>query len=509
MKISEAKNQVKNAIIAYMKRDEYGRLLIPQQRQRPIFLLGAPGLGKTNIIEQLAAEMELPLVSYSMTHHTRQSAIGLPFIANKTFEGREYRTTEYTLSEIIASVLDTIERTGKKEGILFLDEINCVSETLSPAMLQFLQYKVFGQHKVPEGWVIVTAGNPAEFNDQARVFDMVTLDRVKKVEVDISVDAWLEYANATTVHPAIVAFISIYKNMLMKVEKGVDGMHVVTPRSWVDLSDMLKIYESTGLTVDDDLLGQYLQDAEINRQFAAYYELFKKYRSDYGLDDIFGGKWSPAIAKRAGEAAFDEHISLLNMMLERAFELTGDVIRNERINKGFIDALGNARRRMTAAASTADQLHDTIVAIADELKEGIARKHAGNMISSDDEEVELGIVRTLLDNAAAEDFPALIKVYEKESKRLKKLGEESSKKLDASFVFLEEAFGPKAQEVLIYSTSLTQNKASSKFLKDYGCKKYFENIGGLQLYARNNEVLDELKELEQQQLEFDTSTASA
>ena len=49
-------------------------------RQRPLFLQGAPGLGKTAIMEQVASELDIALVSYSMTHHTRQSAIGLPFL---------------------------------------------------------------------------------------------------------------------------------------------------------------------------------------------------------------------------------------------------------------------------------------------------------------------------------------------------------------------------------------------------------------------------------------------
>lgn len=53
-----------------------------------------------------------------------------------------------------------IEKTGNPEGILFLDEVNCVSETLAPAMLQFLQYKVFARHRIPDGWIVVTAGNP-------------------------------------------------------------------------------------------------------------------------------------------------------------------------------------------------------------------------------------------------------------------------------------------------------------------------------------------------------------
>mgnify|MGYP002228177914 CR=1 FL=1 len=103
--------------------------------------MGPPGIGKTAIMEQIAQELDVCLVSYSMTHHTRQSALGLPFIEKKVFNRKEYQVSEYTMSEIIASVYETMEATGKKEGILFLDEINCVSETLAPSMLQFLQYK--------------------------------------------------------------------------------------------------------------------------------------------------------------------------------------------------------------------------------------------------------------------------------------------------------------------------------------------------------------------------------
>ena len=82
-----------------------------------------------------------------MTHHTRQSALGLPYIVEKEYGGEKFQVSEYTMSEIIAAVYEVMEDTGIREGILFLDEINCVSETLAPAMLQFLQYKTFGQHK--------------------------------------------------------------------------------------------------------------------------------------------------------------------------------------------------------------------------------------------------------------------------------------------------------------------------------------------------------------------------
>ena len=160
MNIKQAKEQIKNAMTAYFTKDEMGHYVIPIQRQRPVFLIGAPGIGKTAIMEQIAQELDVALLSYSMTHHTRQSALGLPFISHKVYDGVAYDISEYTMSEIIASVYDLMEETGKREGILFLDEINCVSETLSPIMLQFLQYKVFGRHRVPDGWIVVTAGNP-------------------------------------------------------------------------------------------------------------------------------------------------------------------------------------------------------------------------------------------------------------------------------------------------------------------------------------------------------------
>lgn len=125
MNIREAKQQIKNAMVAYFAKDEFGNYLLPPERQRPVFLLGAPGIGKTAIMEQIAQELEVGFVSYSMTHHTRQSALGLPFIATKTYDGVEYQVSEYTMSEIIASVYEAMEATGRREGILFLDEINC------------------------------------------------------------------------------------------------------------------------------------------------------------------------------------------------------------------------------------------------------------------------------------------------------------------------------------------------------------------------------------------------
>ena len=200
MNIKRAKEEIEHTVKAYLAKDALGEYAIPAIRQRPILLMGPPGIGKTQVMEQAARECGVALVAYTITHHTRQSAVGLPFIRQRNYGGRDVSVTEYTMSEIIASVYAKMEATGLKEGILFIDEINCVSETLAPTMLQFLQCKTFGNQAVPAGWVIVAAGNPPEYNKSVRDFDIVTLDRVRRMDIEPDLPVWKDYARAAH-HP--------------------------------------------------------------------------------------------------------------------------------------------------------------------------------------------------------------------------------------------------------------------------------------------------------------------
>ena len=314
MNIKQAKEHIKNSVQLYLKKDEYGEYRIPVVRQRPIFLLGSPGIGKTAIMEQIAQELGIALVSYSMTHHTRQSALGLPFITHKNYKGFEFDISEYTMSEIIASVYEVMEQSGIEEGILFLDEINCVSETLAPSMLQFLQYKVFGRHRVPDGWVIVTAGNPPEYNKSVREFDVVTMDRMKLVEVEADYATWKEYALRQGIHSAVTTYLDMKKNDFYRVETTVGGKSYVTARGWEDLSAMMLLCEEEKLAVDETLVAQYLHNDKIVKEFTAYYELYNKYKREYKVEEILAGQYSAQVVERARIAKFDERLSLLGML---------------------------------------------------------------------------------------------------------------------------------------------------------------------------------------------------
>ena len=325
MNIQEAKEEIIRTVRSYTARNADGTYIIPSIRQRPMLLIGPPGIGKTAIMEQAAQTCGVGLVAYTITHHTRQSAIGLPVIREKEYGGRKYSVTEYTMSEIIASVYDCMERTGLREGILFIDEINCVSETLAPAMLEFLQNKTFGVHKVPEGWIIAAAGNPPGYNKSVREFDVVTLDRVRVLHVEQDLDVWLSYAAQHRIHPIIMAYLQIRKNDFYRIEDSLDGPSFVTARGWEDLSVMLRSYEMQGYPVDAAFVQEFLQHGRTASDFEAYYKLYARYKDDYQISRILNGTAAredagtaadDILLKRASRAPYEERITLINLLAD-------------------------------------------------------------------------------------------------------------------------------------------------------------------------------------------------
>jgi len=502
MNIKQAKEQIQNAMKAYFTKDSFGNYIIPIERQRPVFLMGPPGIGKTAIMEQVASELGVGLVSYSMTHHTRQSALGLPFIEKKVYGGVEYSVSEYTMSEIIASVYDMMERTGLKEGILFLDEINCVSETLAPAMLQFLQYKIFGRHRVPEGWIVVTAGNPPEYNNSVREFDIVTWDRLKRVDVEPDYEVWKEYAYKKGIHAAILTYLDIKKSDFYKIETTVDGKTFVTARGWSDLSDMMRLYEQHGITIDEKLVVQYLQNRKIAKEFAIYYDLFNKYKSDYQVDKILAGKTSGEIKARAKAAKFDERLALLGLLLDAITGELKQVSLSEQALTELLNALKNVRLELTKPKTDAvASVQKQIAALEQKIQTG----KLASTLSSDAEfacrsaVAAMEAMAAMVKEAASADGTAAFKLlkaeFDKRTKELKKQADTAGKQLSNVFTFCEEVFD-EGQEMLILVTELTISYYGARFISRYGCKEYFNHNKELLFYERQKEIIRELETLE-------------
>lgn len=502
MNIKQAKEYIKNSVNLYLKKDEFGEYRVPVVRQRPIFLLGAPGIGKTAIMEQIAQEMGIALVAYSMTHHTRQSALGLPFITEKTYGEKNVSVSEYTMSEIIASIYDTMEASGMKEGILFLDEINCVSETLAPSMLQFLQYKVFGRHAVPEGWVIVTAGNPPEYNKSVREFDVVTMDRLKVLEVEPDLRIWREYAVERRIHSAILNYLDLKKDQFYCMEMTTKGRSYVTARGWEDLSEILQLYEEEQLPVDETLVGQYLRNERVVKEFTAYYDLYNKYKKDYHIADILNGKPSVQAIARAKEAAFDERLSLLGMLLDKVQADMKEVMEQA----AFLSDLKNPLKAIGAAAaeSQVGQILTMLEKQAEGRKKLLENLQNANSLSDADRKKHRSVVRFLEESRkemtvgafvkGGEGYDYLKEKYGRQVARLKQETEKTQQELHALFAFAEEAFA-EGNEMLILVTELTVNNASAQFIAAFGSPDYRRHSDELMLSERSDELKAQIAEL--------------
>lgn len=499
MNIKRVKEEIKNTVQAYLTKDSMGNYKIPVIRQRPILLMGPSGIGKTAIMEQVARECGVGLVSYTITHHTRQSAIGLPFIHKKTYGGKEYSVTEYTMSEIIAAVYEKMEATGLKEGILFIDEINCVSETLAPAMLQFLQCKTFGSHQVPEGWLIVAAGNPPEYNKSVREFDIVTLDRMKKIDVKEDFLVWKEYAYRQFIHGAILSYLEIKKENFYSIQTTVDGKIFVTARGWEDLSELMRIYEELELPVDEGVIYQYIQHQKIAKDFANYLDLYNKYKNIYHVEEILKGNLSQKAISKLEEAPFDERLSVLGLILSRMSENFAGVYEADLYITQLHEILKRVKEEIFVTNSPIEILVGKKEAFEAELEQ---QKRAGLIDQKKEKSKRLVLdtldlyIQKLKEErilAGEEAFAYIKGLFSKDLESRKEKLEHCSSSLEYAFDFVEKVFGEN-QEMVIFITELTMNYYSMNFIRQYGCERYYQYNQELLFHEKQRQLLQEIQD---------------
>lgn len=499
MNIKQAKEEIKHTVQAYLSKDAFGEYKIPAVRQRPVLLIGPPGIGKTQIMEQIARECEIGLVAYTITHHTRQSAVGLPFIKEEQYDGKTYSVTEYTMSEIIASVYRKIEEGGRKEGILFIDEINCVSETLAPTMLQFLQCKTFGNQAVPEGWIIAAAGNPPEYNKSVRDFDMVTLDRVRCMNIEADLGVWKEYAREKRLNSAILSYLELRPKNFYRVEADVDGLQFVTARGWEDLSNLMDVYEELGIPVDEEIIHEFLRHEDVAEDVSAYFDLYKKYQDDYGIAEILEGKVRPSVYARIDQAAFDERLSVVNLLLDGVSNVFYQIQREREITDAWYDFLKEYRQKLKNSLQ-AKGIFETILAektASDEQneKQQFVSKAQSDRARSLNEKLKecakkivaeetINIEETALFALAKEPFDA-------QCEKLQSLENQGIETLEHAFTFMEQAFSD-GQEMVVFVTELTITPEIAVFLSEHRIERYETYKNQLLIGTKRAEILSEI-----------------
>lgn len=494
--IAQAKEEIIHTVQAYTAKDEKGNYKIPLVCQRPMLLMGPPGIGKTAIMKQIAREEKIGLVEYTLTHHTRQSAVGLPILKKKNFGGKEYTVTEYTMSEIIASVYQCMEQQQVSEGILFLDEINCVSETLAPTMLQFLQNKTFGTHRLPPGWVIVAAGNPERYNKSVREFDMVTLDRVRSMEIEADYKVWRAYAQKRQIHTAVLAYLDLKQENFYQIREKQEGSCFVTARGWEDLSRILQVYEELEIPVTKELAEEYIRDGEIAADFAGFYQLCRKYEKEWEPDRLFSleNRENPTEkAKLLEGAGLDEKLLLMNGLEQGLTERVKTCLLEKAYMNGIYEELARIKKEAAGGRAFDEILESCICG----KKERDAILKDQGLLSGEEWEIRKRVTRWLQEKrqerkllegqTEAPGFPWLKETFYRETLKLKRAEEEVKDALEYSITFMKEVCA-KGQELALFLTHLSGNEEIMAFIRQHGCETYLKE-GEILLASEAEEAL--------------------
>ena len=254
--------------------------------------------------------------------------------------------------------------------------------------------------------------------------------------------------------------------------------------------------------IAEPMIGQYVQDPKIAKNFANYYDLFNKYKSDYQVDSILSGKAGEKIVSRAKDAKFDERLSLLGLMMDALTAELKKVLDGEELLNELLMDLKNARLLLARPTAKVEDVIGKLILERDEKitngkKSGALSQAKIDLMKESNLALEAMLVKVTEEKAVAGD--AVFQVMKKEFDQLKKSLTKSAKKagesLEHSIHFCEDAFG-EGQELLILITELTVNPYGAKYISHYGCESYFKHNKDLLFYERQKEIIGALEQVD-------------
>lgn len=242
---------------------------------RPVFIWGAPGIGKSSIVEQFAASLGLECVSLLGSQLAPEDIIGVPQIA----DGKSVFCPPRSIAR-------------ETPYCLFLDELNACSHEVQKAFYSLIHDRRIGEYRLPEGSIIIGAGNRAQDNAIVKPMSSALINRMFHVEMKASHRDWLEWAGTHNIHPHILEYIGLRPDHLWHQPPKTEEPFS-TPRSWHILSDAMHSY---GESMTDAQL-EVLASGCLTPQHAVQFRAFiKQIHNRYALAKIIEGeqKWPAA-----------------------------------------------------------------------------------------------------------------------------------------------------------------------------------------------------------------------
>lgn len=325
-----------------------------------------------------------------------------------------------------------------------------------------------------------------------RQFDAVMLDRLKVIRVEPDLDVWKAHAVQEGIHGAILSFLTLNGDAFYSVTSQIGFKQVVTPRSWEDLSVMLAACETIGETVDLPLIEQYLQNDEIARNFAAYYELYRRYREIYRVDQILAGVWSSDLIEQAAATSFETRIGLSELFSDTLLARLRAAMRQQDALKALVPTL-NQLRQITDGAALSDALTHCRQDIQKKLDRGMMERETQQILLQ--QRNFLSRYQEISCTEGAHTFDAIKAAFDRDVMQLQKDTCVLRQSVEHALRFTAEAFGQK-NELLLLLLALTHDPASMRFISQFGCDAYFLYSKELLPSADRRELLHEIDRLE-------------
>ena len=202
-------------------------------KNRPVFLWGAPGVGKSDVVRQIAEDSKLELRDVRLSLLDPIDLKGFPTID----------AVKKNMKWLPADFLPT-----KGKGILFLDEMNSAPQSVQAAAYQLVLNRKIGEYKLPDGWSVLAAGNRASDRSVVHAMPAALANRFVHLDFDINVDDWSHWAMDNEIHLDVRAFIRFRPNLLHSFDANTNPRAFPTPRSWAFVNDIYK----NNLPADDE-----------------------------------------------------------------------------------------------------------------------------------------------------------------------------------------------------------------------------------------------------------------
>ena len=185
----------------------------------PVMLCGPPGVGKSQIVAQIGARHNAPVIDVRLSQMEPSDLRGIPF--------RDSELVEWA----IPSMLPNAERHGA-QGILFLDEITSAVPSVSAAAYQLILDRRLGDYRVPDGWAIFAAGNRQGDRGVTYTMPAPLANRFSHFEVDLNLDDWVAWAYQNGIDERIIGFLRFRPEQLFNFDPAHNPVAFPTPRSW-------------------------------------------------------------------------------------------------------------------------------------------------------------------------------------------------------------------------------------------------------------------------------------